>query len=92
VRPDRATGRTLTRVDQPLRHATHSFVLVCLGALAFFAFVIGSGLTGAVGQSLIGLLFGLALLTYVWRRLDPERRARFVTQTRRALHRSPAQP
>ena len=68
------------------------FVVVALGALAFFAFVIGSGLTGAVGQSVFGLLFGIALLTYVWRRLDAETRARFVAQTRRALHRSPAQP
>jgi Flp pilus assembly protein TadB len=92
VRPGGPTGRTLARVDPPLRRATHSFVLVFLGALAFFAFVIGSGLTGAVGQSLIGLLFGIALLAYVWRRLDPEARARFVTQTRRVLHRSPAQP
>jgi membrane associated rhomboid family serine protease len=79
-------------VDQPLRQATHSFVLVCLAALAFFAFVIGSGLTGALGQSVFGFLFGVALLAYVWRRLDPETRQRVVVQTRRVLHRSPAQP
>ena len=85
-------GRTLAGMDPSVRQAAHGFVLVCLGTLAFFAFVIGSGLTGAVGQSLIGLLFGIALLTYVWRRLEPATRARFVTQTRRVLHRSPAQP
>ncbi|HEV2309037.1 MAG TPA: hypothetical protein VGU73_00825 [Acidimicrobiia bacterium] len=79
-------------MDQPLRRAWHSFLLVFLGALTFFAFVIGSGLTGAVGQSLFGLAFGIALLTYVWRRLDPETRARYVAETRRVLHRSPAQP
>ena len=79
-------------MDQPLRYAWHSFLLVGLGALAFFAFVIGSGLTGAVGQSLFGLVFGVALLTYVWRRLDPATRARYLAQTRRVLHRSPARP
>jgi len=92
VGPDGPAGRTLAHVDPPLRHAWHSFWLVALGALAFFAFVIGSGLTGAVGQSLFGLVFGVALLAYVWRRLDPETRARYLAQTRRVLRRSPARP
>ena len=75
-------------MDQPLRRALRSFVLVALAALAFFAFVIGSGLTGALGQSLFGLLFGLALLTYAWRRLDPATRERLLAQTRRVTGRS----
>ncbi len=85
------SGRTLTVVDQPLRQATRSFIVVGLAALAFFAFVIGSGLTGAVGQSLFGLLFGLLACWYVWRHLDPATRDRLVLQARRVTRRSSAE-
>ena len=83
-----ASGRTLAGVDQPLRRATHSFVVVVLAALAFFAFVIGSGLTGGLGQSLFGLLFGLLACWYVWRHLDPATRERIVLQGQRLTRRS----
>jgi membrane associated rhomboid family serine protease len=91
VGPVPGSGRTLTGVDQPLRQATHSFVVVVLAALAFFAFVIGSGLTGAVGQSLFGLLFGLLACWYVWRHLDLATRERLAIQARRVTRRSSAE-
>ena len=78
-------------MDRPLRHAAHDFVLVFVAALAFFGFVIGSGLTGWLGQSIFGLIFGCAVLAYGWRRLDPGNRDRLVLQSRRLTRRAPSE-
>jgi hypothetical protein len=70
-------------------HAARGFVLVFVSFLAFFAFVIGSGLLGGIGQSVISFVFGVAGLSYAWSRLDPQTRQRWVDQTRAWLHRTP---
>jgi Flp pilus assembly protein TadB len=65
--------------------AGRGFVLVFAGALLFFAFVIGSELLGAVGQSVIAFLFASAALVYLWRRIDPTARRRFTLEARQWL-------
>jgi hypothetical protein len=69
--------------------AARGLVLVFVSGLAFFAFVIGSGLLGGIGQSVISFLFGVAGLSYAWSRVDPPTRQRWVDQTRARIHRTP---
>ena len=72
----------------PIRRASRGFVLVFISALAFFAFVVGSGLLGGVGQSVIAFVFASAGLAYAWSRVDPRTRHRWVNQTRARIHRT----
>ncbi len=67
--------------------AAGGFVLVFVGALLFFAFVIGSELLGAVGQGVLAFLFASAALTYAWRRVDPVARRRYAGEARQWLRR-----
>lgn len=76
-------------VHSDLARAGRGFVLVFVGALMFFGFVIGSGLLGGIGQAFLGLVFGGALLFYGWRRTDPETRRRYTHEARRFVRRSP---
>ena len=69
--------------------AGRDFVVVFIAVLAFFAFVIGSGLLGGIGQSLIAFVFASAGLTYAWSRVDSTTRQRWVDQTRAWIHRTP---
>ena len=69
--------------------ASRGFVLVFVSALAFFAFVIGSGIFGGFGQSVLAFLFASAGLGYAWSRVDPPTRQRWVDQTRAWIHRTP---
>ena len=59
-------------------------------ALAFFGFVIASGVFGALGQSLVSLAFGIAALVIIWYRLAPATRQRVAGQTRAWVHRDSA--
>jgi hypothetical protein len=74
--------------EQALR-ASRGFFVVLVAALAFFGFVIGSGLLGALGQSLIAFVFACAGLGWLWVRLGPVRRQRLATETRTWLRGSP---
>ncbi len=64
-------------------------MLVFVSVLAFFAFVIGSGILGGIGQSIIAFLFFSAALAYAWSRVDRQTRERWVAQTRAWLSRTP---
>ena len=77
-----ARRRTLAGVTSPLRQAARGLFLVFGAALAFFAFVVASGIFGALGQSLISLAFGIAALVIVWYRLAPATRERVAGQAR----------
>ncbi len=74
-------------MNPPVRQAARGLFLVFGAALAFFAFVVASGIFGALGQSLISLAFGLAALTVVWFRLADSTRARVARRARDRLHR-----
>jgi hypothetical protein len=74
-------------VDAPLQQALRGLLVVFAAALAFFAFVVGSGILGGLGQAILGLAFGTAVLAIVWRRLDAPTRARLRTEVRGYLHR-----
>jgi membrane associated rhomboid family serine protease len=76
-------------VDAHVPAAARGLILVFVGALAFFGFVVGSGILGGVGQALLGLVFGAAAVLYVWRRLDRPTRRRLVEQARRFVPRAP---
>jgi membrane associated rhomboid family serine protease len=76
-------------VDQHVPTAARGLVLVFVAALAFFGFVVGSGILGGAGQALLGFVFGVAALLYVWRRLDLPTRRRLVEQARRFVPRAP---
>ena len=68
-----------------VEQAGRGFVLVFVGALMFFAFVIGSELGGAVGQASLSFLFASAGLVYLWFRLDPSTRRRLTVQVRHVV-------
>jgi len=68
--------------------AGRGFVLVFVGALLFFAFVIGSELLGSVGQASLSFVFASAALIYGWFRLDPATRRRWTIRARRLVRRS----
>jgi len=74
-----------TATPSGVTRAGRGFVLVFVGALLFFAFVIGSELLGAVGQSVLAFVFASAALVYLWRRIDPASRRRFRLETRQWL-------
>jgi hypothetical protein len=76
-------------VTSSVQQAARGLFVVFGAALAFFAFVVASGVFGALGQSLISLAFGVALLTFVWFRLAESTRARARRRTRAWLHRDP---
>jgi Flp pilus assembly protein TadB len=65
--------------------AASGFVLVFVGALLFFGFVIASGLLGAVGQASLAFVFAIGLLAWLWLRLGRERRRRVVLDVRHFL-------
>jgi hypothetical protein len=77
-------------VTSPVQHAARGLFLVFGAALAFFAFVVASGVFGALGQSLISLAFGIAALVVVWVRLEDSTRARVTRRARDLLHRRAA--
>jgi Flp pilus assembly protein TadB len=74
-----------TPTPSGLARASRGFVLVFVGSLLFFAFVIGSELLGAVGQSVLAFVFASAALVYLWRRVDPVARRRFTLEARQWL-------
>ena len=76
-------------MDAHVPAAARGLILVFVAALAFFGFVVGSGILGGVGQALLGLVFGAAALLYVWRRLDRPTRRRLVEHARHLLPRAP---
>jgi Flp pilus assembly protein TadB len=65
-----------------VEQAGRGFVLVFVGALMFFAFVIGSELLGSVGQAAFAFVFASGALVYLWLRLDGETRRRFRLEAR----------
>ncbi len=65
--------------------AARGFVLVFVGALLFFGFVIASGLLGAVGQASLAFVFAIGALAWLWLRLGPERRRRVVLGVRQFI-------
>jgi Flp pilus assembly protein TadB len=75
-RPKRGTEQS------GVARAARGFVLVFVGALMFFAFVIGSELLGSVGQASLAFLFASAALAYLWLRLDRATRRRFTREAR----------
>jgi hypothetical protein len=74
-------------VDDQVAAAARGLVLVFVAALAFFGFIVGSGILGALGQAVLGLVLGAAALLFVWCRLDPSTRRRVVNDGRRSLRR-----
>lgn len=76
-------------MNDSIGRASRGFVLVFVSALAFFGFVIGSGLFGGVGQSVLAFVFAVAALTFAWSRVDPPTRHRWVEATRAWIHRTP---
>lgn len=77
-----------TAAPSDVARAGRGFVLVFVGALLFFAFVIGSELLGGVGQGVLAFLFASAGLVYLWRRVGPAARRRYTLETRQWLRRS----
>ena len=71
--------------------AFRGFVVVLLGALAFFGFVVASGTLGDLGQAAIGIAIAVVVLLYLWSRLDGETRARFRAAARRLLRPAPSE-
>ena len=57
-------------------------MLVFVGALLFFGFVIASGLLGAFGQASLAFVFAIGALAWLWLRLGHERRRRVVLDVR----------
>jgi hypothetical protein len=71
--------------------AAHSALLVFVAGLGFFAFVIGSGLFGTIGQVVISLTFFGTALSYVWWvRLDQTQRDHVVREVREYVRRKPS--
>jgi uncharacterized membrane protein YccC len=69
--------------------AARGFVLVFAAVLAFFAFVVASGTLGDVAQAAVGTAIGVAVLLYIWSRLEPQTRERLRVSVRRLRrHRS----
>jgi hypothetical protein len=71
-RPERSAGSGAGR----------GFVLVFVGALIFFGFVIGSELLGAAGQAALSFVVASGALLWLWSRLDPGTRQRLRLQAR----------
>jgi hypothetical protein len=65
--------------------AGRGFVLVFVGALVFFGFVIGSDLLGAAGQAVLSFLIASGGLLWLWSRLAPATRQRLRLQARRLV-------
>ncbi len=65
--------------------AGRGFVLVFVGALIFFGFVIGSELLGAAGQAALSFVVASGALLWLWSRLDPATRQRLRLQARHLL-------
>jgi hypothetical protein len=85
-----STDATPSRRTSLLR-AAHGALLVFVGGLGFFAFVIGSGLFGTAGQVVISLVFfGTALSWVWWVRLDEAQRERVVREVREYVSRKPS--
>jgi hypothetical protein len=82
--PDRAGS---SRGPEPphVAGAGRGFVLVFVGALMFFGFVIGSELLGSVGQASLSFLFASGALIYLWFRLDRATRHRLAVQIRTVI-------
>jgi Flp pilus assembly protein TadB len=86
MRPDpQSTGSSSGPDQSGVARAGRGFVLVFVGALMFFAFVIGSELLGSVGQASLSFLFASAALVYLWFRLDPSTRRRLTVQVRHVV-------
>ncbi|HSO97275.1 MAG TPA: hypothetical protein VLV81_14700 [Acidimicrobiia bacterium] len=62
--------------------AGRGFVLVFVGALIFFGFVIGSELLGAAGQAVLSFVVASGALLWLWYRLDAATRRRLARQAR----------
>jgi len=76
-----------------LRRAAHGAVLVFVGGLSFFAFVIGSGIFGTIGQVVISLVFfGTALSWVWWVRMDEPQREHVVGAVRDYVRPKPSHP
>gem|GEM_PF-3887994 len=80
-----STGSTSGPDEPGVAGAGRGFVLVFVGALMFFAFVIGSELLGSVGQASLSFVFASAALVYLWFRLDPSTRRRLTVQVRHVV-------
>jgi Flp pilus assembly protein TadB len=65
-----------------VEQAGRGFVLVFVGALMFFGFVIGSELLGSVGQAAFAFVFASGALVYLWLRLDHATRRRLRLEAR----------
>jgi uncharacterized RDD family membrane protein YckC len=97
--PSGSTSRTATATPEPaapvsasLLRAAHGALLVFVAALGFFAFVIGSGIFGTIGQVVISLLFfGTALSWVWWVRMDQAQREHVVREVREYVRRKPSQ-
>jgi hypothetical protein len=73
------------------RRAAHGLVLVFVTVGAFFAFAIGSGIFGTVGQIVISLaFFGTALSWVWWVKLDLAQREHVVHEVREYVRRKPS--
>jgi Flp pilus assembly protein TadB len=79
--PQDPSPRPETR-SSGVERAGRGFVLVFVGALMFFAFVIGSELLGSVGQAALAFVFASGGLAYLWLRLDRATRRRFRLEAR----------
>jgi hypothetical protein len=69
--------------------AARGFVAVLVAALAFFGFVIASGTLGDFGQAAVGTAIGIAVLLYLWSRLNAETRERLSASARRLRRHAP---
>ena len=66
-----------------MTRAARGFVLVFVGALLFFGFVIGSGLLGAIGQAALAFAFSCGLLVWLGLRMGHDQRQRVALEVRR---------
>jgi len=92
-----SSGSTAAATARPsaasFRRAAHGAVLVFVGGLGFFAFVIGSGIFGTIGQVVISVVFfGTALSWIWWVRMDEAQREHVVGAVRAYLRLKPSHP
>lgn len=74
-----------------LLRAAHGALVVFVAGLGFFAFVIGSGIFGTIGQVVISLVFfGTALSWVWWVRMDGPQREHVVREVREYVRRKPS--
>jgi Flp pilus assembly protein TadB len=86
MRPDAESTGSSRGPERPgIAGAGRGLVLVFVGALMFFGFVIGSELLGSVGQASFSFVFASAALIYLWFRLDRATRQRLTTQVRNVV-------